>query len=274
MQVDTNVSEADIGRVAIGQESTFTVDAFPNLTFQGKVTDIRNAPVTIQNVVTYDVVIEVKNPDFKLRPGMTANASILVARKDNVLKIPNAALRFRPDFAKREAALSQKGPTLTSASPPSAVSPEQILERLKEALKLTPEQQANIARILKDAQAEIQAARKAGGPEEAKSKAKELRTSNRIKIRSLLTEEQKKKYAQMDQRSEPSQGPSPVYKVWTPVAEGRPIPVEITAGISDGSFTEVASGALKEGQEIIVEATGGNNKTGASSQPPTMRGFR
>ncbi|MCX5917695.1 MAG: efflux RND transporter periplasmic adaptor subunit, partial [Deltaproteobacteria bacterium] len=99
MQVDTNVSEADIGRVAIGQESTFTVDAFPNLTFQGKVSDIRNAPVTVQNVVTYDVVILVKNPELKLRPGMTANASILVAQRENVLKIPNSALRFRPEFA-------------------------------------------------------------------------------------------------------------------------------------------------------------------------------
>jgi len=274
MQVDTNVSEADVGRVAIGQESTFTVDAFPNLTFQGKVFDIRNAPVTIQNVVTYDVVILVKNPEFKLRPGMTANASILVARKDDALKIPNAALRFRPDFAKREAAPSQKGSAPAPSPSPSAASPEQILERLKAELKLTLEQQASISRILKEAQAEIQAARKAGGPEEAKAKAKELRTGNRIKIRSLLTEGQKKKYDQMDQRPDTSQGPSPVYKVWTPAPEGRPVPVEITTGISDGSFTEVASGALKEGQEIIVEATGGNNKTGASSQPPTLRGFR
>ena len=114
MQVDTNVSEADIGRVAIGQEATFTVDAFPNLTFQGKVTDIRNAPVTVQNVVTYDVVILVKNPELKLRPGMTANASILVAQRENVLKIPNAALRFRPEFAKRETAVSAKGATPSS----------------------------------------------------------------------------------------------------------------------------------------------------------------
>ena len=89
MQVDTTVSEADVGRVAVGQDATFTVDAFPQTTFRGKVAEIRNAPITIQNVVTYDVVILVKNPDFKLRPGMTANASILVAHKDDILKIPN-----------------------------------------------------------------------------------------------------------------------------------------------------------------------------------------
>jgi len=276
MQVDTNVSEADIGKVAIGQETTFTVDAFPNLTFRGKVTDIRNAPMTIQNVVTYDVVIQVKNPDFKLKPGMTANASILVAYKENTLRIPNAALRFRPDFARREAATSQKdsAPATATTSSPSALSAEQVLERLKGELKITTEQQAGIFRILKDRQNEIQVARKAGGPEEAKAKAKELRASNRIKIRALLTEDQKKKYDQMDQRPETSQSQTPVYKVWTPVPEGRPVPVEITTGISDGSFTEVISGALQEGQEVITEALGGNNKPGATQTSPSMRGFR
>ena len=276
MQVDTNVSEVDIGRVAIGQEATFTVDAFPNLTFQGKVTDIRNAPVTVQNVVTYDVVIQVKNPELKLRPGMTANASILVAQRENALKIPNAALRFRPEFAKKEVAVSSKGAAPSPAPSSSPTSPEKILERLKAELKLTPEQQAGISRVLKDAQGEIQSARKSGGAEEAKAKAKELRAVNRIKIRSLLNEEQKKKYEQMDSRPESVQGPAPTYKVWVPVPEGRPVPVDIAAGISDGSYTEVASGALKEGQEVIVEATTGNNKSGSSSQAtqPSMRGIR
>jgi HlyD family secretion protein len=275
MQVDTNVSEADIGRVAIGQEATFTVDAFPNLTFQGKVMDIRNAPVTVQNVVTYDVVIQVKNPELKLRPGMTANASILVAQRDHALKIPNSALRFRPEFARKEAAAPQKEPALSSPPRTSATRPEQILERLKTQLKLTPDQQAGVMRILKDALAEIQAAGKAGGTEEAGAKAKELRAKNRIKIRSLLTEEQKKKYDQMVQRPETSQAAAPVFRVWTPVRQGRPLPVEITTGISDGSYTEVASGALKEGQEVIVEAMGANSKSGSSqTTSPSMRGFR
>jgi HlyD family secretion protein len=275
MQVDTNVSEADIGRVAIGQEATFTVDAFPNLTFQGKVMDIRNAPVTVQNVVTYDVVIQVKNPELKLRPGMTANASILVAQRDHALKIPNSALRFRPEFARKEAAAPQKEPAPSSPPRTSATRPEQILERLKTQLKLTPEQQAGVMRLLKDALAEIQAAGKAGGTEEAGAKAKELRAKNRIKIRSLLTEEQKKKYDQMVQRPETSQAAAPVFRVWTPVRQGRPLPVEITTGISDGSYTEVASGALKEGQEVIVEEMGANSKSGSSqTTSPSMRGFR
>ena len=205
---------------------------------------------------------------------MTANASILVARKDNALKIPNAALRFRPEFAKKEAIASPKQAAAEATSSPVVTSPERALERLNAELKLTPQQQASISRILQDARTEIQAARKAGGPEEAKAKAKELRLSNRLKIHSLLTEEQKKKYDQMDQRPETSQSQTPVYKEWTPVPGGRPVPVEITTGISDGSFTEVLPGALQEGQEVITEALGGNNKPGATQTSPSMRGFR
>lgn len=95
MQIDANVSEADVGTVEDGQVANFTVDAFPGRTFTGKVTQIRNSPVTVQNVVTYDTVIEVSNPDLKLKPGMTATISIVTAQKPDVLKIPNAALRFR-----------------------------------------------------------------------------------------------------------------------------------------------------------------------------------
>ncbi len=274
MQVDTNVSEADIGRIAIGQEATFTVDAFPNLTFQGKVIDIRNAPVTVQNVVTYDVVIRVKNPGMKLRPGMTVNASILVAHKDQVLKIPNSALRFRPAFAKQESTAPPKKLASVQAMSPAVPGIDQILKRLKTELKLNPEQEAGISRIFKDAQTEIRAAYRAGGAEEAKAKFKELRTRSRMKIRSLLTEEQKNKYDQMGRHLEAGEGQAPVYKVWTPVPGEKPVPVEITTGISDGSSTEVVSGGLKEGQEVIVDTLAGNSKPGAAPTSPSMRGFR
>jgi HlyD family secretion protein len=96
MQIDTSVAEADIGRVKVDQEVDFTVDAYPDVTFKGKVWQIRIAPITVQNVVTYDVVVLVDNKDLKLMPGMTANVSIIVAEEKGVLKIPNAALRFRP----------------------------------------------------------------------------------------------------------------------------------------------------------------------------------
>ena len=96
MQIDANVAEADVGVVKVDQNVDFTVDAFPMQTFQGKVVQVRNAPITVQNVVTYDTVIGVSNPDLKLKPGMTANVAIIVAHKDDVLQIKNAALRYRP----------------------------------------------------------------------------------------------------------------------------------------------------------------------------------
>ncbi|MBI3354792.1 MAG: efflux RND transporter periplasmic adaptor subunit [Nitrospirae bacterium] len=96
MQIDTNVDEADIGNIKVGYDVEFTVDAYPELTFKGKVSQIRIAPINVQNVVTYDVVVRVDNHDLKLNPGMTANVSIIVASKKDVLKVPNAALRFTP----------------------------------------------------------------------------------------------------------------------------------------------------------------------------------
>jgi HlyD family secretion protein len=117
MQIDTNVAEADVGVVEVDQDVDFTVDAFPARTFHGKVVQVRNAPITVQNVVTYDTVIGVNNPDLKLKPGMTANVSIIIAHKDNVLQIKNAALRYRPvDAAPPEAKPSAAKP---SGSPTS-----------------------------------------------------------------------------------------------------------------------------------------------------------
>lgn len=95
MQVIGNVSESDIGGVTEGKSADFRVDAYPRESFHGIVTQVRNAPVSIQNVVTYDVIISVENPELKLKPGMTANITIVTARNEDALRAPNAALRFR-----------------------------------------------------------------------------------------------------------------------------------------------------------------------------------
>lgn len=99
MQIDTSIDEADIGRIKGGQDVEFTVDAFPDAVFKGKVWQVRNAPIIVQNVVTYDVVVRVDNQGLRLKPGMTANVSVLISAKKDVLKAPNAALRFRPSEA-------------------------------------------------------------------------------------------------------------------------------------------------------------------------------
>jgi len=96
MNITADISEADIGQVKVGQDVEFGVDAFPNEVFHGKVSQVRKSPTTTQNVVTYQTIIAVANPDQKLFPGMTADVSILVLQRDNVLKVPNAALRYSP----------------------------------------------------------------------------------------------------------------------------------------------------------------------------------
>jgi len=96
MQVDTNVAESDVGRLQAGMPATFTVDAYPNRVFAGAVRQVRNAPQTVQNVVTYDAVVDVQNGDLALKPGMTATVTFVYAQKDDAVRVPNAALRFRP----------------------------------------------------------------------------------------------------------------------------------------------------------------------------------
>jgi len=101
MQVDTNVSEADVGGVKPGQRAYFAVQSYPNRTFWGSVRQIREGPITVQNVVTYDVVIDVKNDDLALFPGMTADAHIITAERSNVLRVPLPAIRFNPEGVSR-----------------------------------------------------------------------------------------------------------------------------------------------------------------------------
>jgi HlyD family secretion protein len=96
MQVDTSVSESDVGAAKVGQKALFTVEAYPGKTFEGRVTQVRQAPITVQNVVTYDVVVSVANPDRELLPGMTANTRIITEERKGVLRVPLQALRFNP----------------------------------------------------------------------------------------------------------------------------------------------------------------------------------
>jgi HlyD family secretion protein len=107
MQVDTNVSESDVGSAKVGQRASFTVEAYPGEVFQGQVTQVRQAPVSVQNVITYDVVVGVGNPDFKLLPGMTANTRIITDERDNVLRVPVQALRFSPGGRERSGSPEQ-----------------------------------------------------------------------------------------------------------------------------------------------------------------------
>lgn len=109
MQVETAVDEADVGRLQVGQEAQFTVDAFPGRRFKGTVTQVRKAAQVVSNVVTYIVIVSAANPDLILLPGMTANVRIVTAQKDKVLKVANAALRFRPPGGEPQPTAAQPG---------------------------------------------------------------------------------------------------------------------------------------------------------------------
>jgi HlyD family secretion protein len=109
MQVNANVSEADIGDVREGQTASFSVDAYPDRTFNGTVSQVRNSPLNVQNVITYDVVIDADNADLALRPGMTANVDVVTGRRENVLRVPTAALRFRPPASEGDAVAAPSG---------------------------------------------------------------------------------------------------------------------------------------------------------------------
>ena len=261
MQVDTNVSEADVGRITMGQDATFTVDAYPGRIFRGKVSEIRIAPIIIQNVVTYDVVIHVDNKDLKLMPGMTANLSVMIAHREGVLKIPNSALRFQPESAK-QGGLPEK------RSQGSASAGRLLIERLTKELNLTPDQQSKLEMVLRSSKQEFQEVSQKMKPEEARVRIQGL---IRQKIGGILTDEQKQKLKEVSESSQTEQGKPG--RVWVLSSEGKSTPVSIVLGITDGTFSEVMSGDLKEGGEVIVEETSAKKTQSQAGAPPVMRGI-
>ncbi|HVP91482.1 MAG TPA: efflux RND transporter periplasmic adaptor subunit [Terriglobales bacterium] len=188
MQIDTTVDEADISNVKVGQDAEFTVDAYPDVTFRGTVFQVRNAATTVQNVVTYDVVVSVDNKDLRLMPGMMVEVSIITSVVRNVVRVPNAALRFRPTTAGSR-------PATTAARPAGAAQAGQ--NRPAAGTAAAPGQRGPAVYILEN---------------------------------------------------------------------GKPRRVPVKIGMSDGSFAELLSSDLKEGQEVIIESLA---KPGAASS-----GFR
>jgi HlyD family secretion protein len=223
MQIDTNIDEADIGKIKTGQDAEFSVDAYPDRTFRGIVEQIRIAPITVQNVVTYDVVIKVDNSDLTLKPGMTANVSVVVANKEKVLKIPNAALRFKlPETAGVK--VSAIGSTNKTGTGQSSGRP-------------TDKSDNGSGRAIGPTD-------KTGGRPAGRTADGNGRPSGRP--------------TGVDGRPatpKPAEGVVPTgqraYPIWI-LENSKPKQVMVTTGISDGSFTEITSGDAREGQEVIV----------------------
>jgi HlyD family secretion protein len=269
MQVETSVDEADIGRIRLDGPVTFTVDAFPNETFNGRVVQIRKAAQVVQNVVTYTVVVAVANPEGRLLPGMTANVKLIVAEKPSVLKVANAALRFRPPG---EAEAPRPGGGARAGGGPSGSgagqagggggggqSIEEIRERLVKALTLTPEQQTKLDPILQASRQQMIELRGQGLPEQDRqARAQRIREGTRAKIREILTPEQQTRYDQMGGGERRAGGGGTAGRIFIVGPDGKPKAVPVTLGISDGAATEILGGDLREGQDVILSTLGGS----------------
>ncbi|WNG61022.1 efflux RND transporter periplasmic adaptor subunit [Archangium gephyra] len=196
MQVDTSVAESDVGRLQDGMRATFTVDAWPGVSFEGAIRQIRNASQTVQNVVTYDAVIDVANPELKLKPGMTANVTFITAHRENVVTVPNAALRFRPPEPPAGAGAARQGPGVGGAGAPNG----------------------------------------AGAPGGSRTFEK----------------------------------PAPGTKTVFVLSDGRPRPVRVKPGVTDGTYTEV-EGELHEGDQVITATASGTQSTQGTGQGSGQR---
>jgi HlyD family secretion protein len=265
MQVETSVDEADIGRLKLDDRATFTVDAFPGDMFTGTVTQIRKAPQVVQNVVTYTVIVSVDNPSGKLMPGMTANVKLVVAQKPSALKVPNAALRFRPAGVDAATPTPAEPGAAASGGTPST---DQLRELLIKGLGLTQEQQKKLEPILRDSREQLRGVQ--GLPEgEWRWRSRIIREAQRARIRDILTDEQKARYEQITAaRGEARSGTAG--RVWIIGQDGKPAPIVLTLGLSDGASTEVLRGDVQEGQEVIVGSGGGSGR-GAQPQPGAPR---
>jgi len=273
MQVDTNVDEADVGRIREGLRATFTVDSFANQIFTGEVMQVRKAPQVLQNVVTYNVVISARNPDLRLLPGMTANVRLVVAQKESVLKVPNSALRFRlPGDESVAPRGGSGGGGSNQGTAPGLPSAEQIRDRLTKALALTQEQQEKLEPILRDTGQKMRGLASRGlSDSERRVEAQRIREGSREQIRALLSAAQRAKYdTELTDMQLARQG-TVSGRVFMVGDGGRPVPVTVQMGITDGNFTEVLGGDLKDGQEVLVGLT--DPRAPATSQPggPRLR---
>ncbi|RJR38713.1 MAG: HlyD family secretion protein [Desulfobacteraceae bacterium] len=265
MQVQTNVDEADIGSVQPGQRSTFTVDAFSGREFKGQVEQIRKAPQTIQNVVTYTVIVSAENRDLKLLPGMTANVRILVNERPSALRVLNAALRYRPEGDAGTESIPSPPPSPSEGEPGSGgrASPEELTKRLSEELKLSEDQQARVKEIFSGIRDRIAVFRREGASlEDLRAEIRKSREQVRPLVLAVLTPEQAERYRALVAAREG--GAAAKGRVYVMQADGKPRVVELVTGITDGSFTEVIRGSLEVGDQVITgRADTPNKRTGS-----------
>lgn len=234
IQIEASVNEADIGAVKTDQSAHFTVDAYPNRKFSGVVDQVRLAPTTLQNVVTYTVIIRAQNPGKILFPGMTATVEIVTGARKNVLRVPNAAARFQPSGVDANARTGRGGGNSGG---------RQAFAGMADTLGLTSEQTQRLQTLMR---ARFQGERGGAGGPPADPSARRQQMEQVFK--QVLTDAQWAKYQEM--RDQPGSTRSGV--VWVVGKDGAPEPRRVRFGLSDTQYTEIAGGDLSEGDRVIV----------------------
>ncbi|SDD24888.1 efflux RND transporter periplasmic adaptor subunit [Aquimonas voraii] len=265
MQIELSVDESDVGQIRAGQPVKFTVDAFAGRDFRGEVRQVRLAAVNTQNVITYPVIIAVENPDFSLLPGMTANASIEVSERRGVLRVPNAALRYKPADAPAENPMARMfgGGNLADE-----------LARIADGLELNPTQRAAFDADAAAARERAERMRQqiqqrmaqggaggapmftmsSGGPSQAQIAAgmtARIRDGYAGFLATLDADQRERFDAQLNELAN-----ARAITVYV-LRDGKPEPVQTRAGLSDSSHTEIVGSALAEGEAIITGSEGG-----------------
>jgi HlyD family secretion protein len=259
MQVEAAIDEADVGRLRTGMPVSFAVDAFPRRSFSGEIRQIRKSPQNVQNVVSYTVVISAANPDLALLPGMTANVRVQVDSRASALKVPNAALRWRPPGAAAEPAPQEGAP---AAKGQGAGQTAQFRERLLKELKPSDTQKAQLDDIFAESRRRFATLRELGSETERRREMERIRADASARISEIVTAEQRPAWEKLlaDSRG---RGQAITGRLWV-LRDGEPRPVEVRLGLSDGTSTELVGGTLSEGAEVIVglAPSGGNGGAG------------
>jgi HlyD family secretion protein len=291
MQVLTTVDESDIGRISIGQEATFTVDAYPDETFRGTISQIRLAPVSVQNVVNYTVVIDFNNVGLKLMPGMTANVKVLVASTRAVLRVPNMALRFQPppdavDTNRVQAlkeALAKNGtagndPPAASdavASRPGSLAGRGRFQALRDSIVSAhngslsqDEVRAEVRKVMSASGTPAGATQQSDPPPQVRALPEAA-----FGITQRFPEYEKSAYVPVHQAGKA--------RIWIVNASGMLEPVFCWTGVTDGKYTEISGASLKPGDQVVlgINSASGvaevkNPLTGGGGQQRGGGGFR
>ncbi|MEO8718666.1 MAG: HlyD family efflux transporter periplasmic adaptor subunit, partial [Burkholderiales bacterium] len=229
MQVEAAIDEADVGRLLPGQAASFTVDAFPRRSFSGEIVQIRKSPVNVQNVVSYTVVISARNSDLALLPGMTANVRIVVEHRENALKVPNAALRFRP------AGAADPKPAAETPQSSGGQALQQFRQRLTDAIQPDTAQRTQLEQIFDNLREKAAPLRELADESERRHRFERLRADMRVRIAEILKPAQRAAYEQL-LREYGARTATATGRVWFPAGrEARA--VEVRLGLSDGAST-------------------------------------